>query len=113
MKHLVRLTRPFDASHQYGDGDCKELHGHSWQLSVVFELESPSDINRWGSGERLLDALVKEIDNRHLNDQIPASTPSPPGVAAWAFERLDMVLPGLVKTECEMAFGHTVGICER
>lgn len=109
MKHLVRISRTFEASHQMPAGACSKLHGHSWVMGIVYETSPGADRDQ---ARRLLEGIVLELDGKHLNEQLPASIPDTSGVAAWAFERLDMVLEGLIQTECELAFAERA-ICER
>lgn len=90
-------------------GACSKLHGHSWVMSIVYQTAPGADRD---SSKRLLEGLVNELNGKHLNEQLPASIPDTSGVAAWAFERLDMVLEGLVQTECELVFAEKA-ICER
>ncbi len=70
-------------------------------MSVTFEAE-PSDEDARLAADGMLHALIKEIDGRNLNDQLPASQPSAQGVAAWAFERCHMVVAGLVGVSVDM-----------
>lgn len=90
-------------------GPCARGDGHSWVLGVVY-LTTPGASRE--EAQRLLEGLASELDHKYLNEQIPASVPDTSGVAAWAFERLDMVLEGLVQTECELVFAEKA-ICER
>lgn len=109
MKNLVRISQTFEASHQMPVGACSKMHGHSWVMGIVYETAPGAERE---TAQRLLNSLTSELDGRHLNEQIPASIPDTSGVAAWAFERLDMVLDGLVQTECELVFAEKA-ICER
>ena len=90
-------------------GVCAKDHGHSWILGIVYESSPGADREQ---PLRLLGGLADELDGKYLNEQIPASIPDTSGVAAWAFERLDMLLTGLVQTECELVFAEKA-ICER
>lgn len=95
MKYSYQFDAEFDASHEYTGGHCSGLHGHGWSIAIRFSTE-PSDLEGRTQAERLFAGLVSEIDGRHLNTQLPVSAPTPMGIAAWAFERLDMLIPGLI-----------------
>lgn len=111
MKHRTTFEAPFSASHLYGAGRCKDvLHGHTWRLVLTIDSE-PADEEGRRVAFSVLRALIGEIDQRHLNDQLPASIPSPQGVAAWAWERCDMIVPGLWRVM--VAMGGEVAIVER
>lgn len=109
MKHLIRISSTFEASHKMPSGSCSKDHGHSWVLGIVYESSPGADRE---PALRLLVGLADELDGKNLNEQLPASVPDTSGVAAWAFERLDMLLDGLVQTECELVFAEKA-ICER
>jgi 6-pyruvoyl-tetrahydropterin synthase len=112
VRHLVRIAQTFEAGHTLPSvPSCAKDHGHSWVLGIVYEVE-PATADQTEAAKRLLEGLITELNGKNLNDQLPASVPSTTGVAAWAFERLDMVLNGLVQTECELVFAEKA-ICER
>ncbi len=101
LKHTTSLSANFEAAHSYGTGRCSGNHGHSWTLSITFSAE-PEDEDARLTADAMLHALIKEVDGRNLNDQLPASQPSAQGVAAWAFERCHMVVPGLELVAVDM-----------
>lgn len=96
------FSLPFEASHSYGTGRCKGQHGHSWTMTVHIAQDDPGDEEARLHAIDMVTALVHELDRRDLNSQLPASIPSAQGVAAWAFERCDMVIPGLTCVTVDM-----------
>lgn len=99
MKRYTHFSTTFEASHEADAGDHTGLHGHSWMLIIGFENE-PTDQTSRTTARNLLAGLASELDGRHVNDQLPASVPTVQGIAAWAFERLSILIPGLAMVEC-------------
>ena len=98
----VRKVFAFEAAHvlPHHPGKCSRLHGHSYRLEVAVEGPlQPSgpaagmvvdfdEISRV-VGREVLDTL----DHGSLNDVV--ANPTAEIVAAWIWERLVPVLPGL------------------
>ena len=99
----VRFTQhlALGASHVLeGHKTCGKLHGHLYHVSLTFEGEPYRD--NWGypmSEKTLAGAIgiVNELKLRHLNDMIPAGTPSVNGIAAYLLERTRVL--GVVRVE--------------
>jgi len=88
MAFLIRCTRRFSAGHQLVlyDGSLEPIHGHNWRVTVTVaadQLDSIGVVMDFHELERLLDAIIQPMHNRHLNE-LPAfasSNPSAENVA--------------------------------
>lgn len=99
----VRRGFDFEAAHRLPrhPGKCRELHGHSYRLTVVVDRQVDAE-----SGLAIdfsdLKAIVKRevvdvLDHRFVNDLI--ENPTAEVMAAWIWRRLVAALPGLVEVE--------------
>ncbi|MDP9173412.1 MAG: 6-carboxytetrahydropterin synthase [Planctomycetota bacterium] len=73
MPFEISTTRHFSASHQLRltDGSMEPLHGHNWVVRIVVASESLDDIGvvmDFHELERLADAIIKPMHNRHLDE---------------------------------------------
>jgi 6-pyruvoyltetrahydropterin/6-carboxytetrahydropterin synthase len=95
MPFEITITREFSASHQLRlyDNSLEPLHGHNWTVVVAVEataLDSIGVVMDFHELERLLNAIVDPMHNRHLND-LPAfasRNPSAENVALHIAESL-------------------------
>ncbi len=76
MHFEINTTRHFSASHQLRlyDGSIEPLHGHNWVVQVAVsasKLDAIGVVMDFHELERLVDAVVLPMHNRHLND-LPA-----------------------------------------
>jgi 6-pyruvoyltetrahydropterin/6-carboxytetrahydropterin synthase len=100
----ITITRDFSASHQLRlyDGSLEPLHGHNWHVIVTvaaMKLDSIGVVMDFHELQRLLDAIIAPMHNRHLNDlaAFAQRNPSAENVAAYIAESL--VLPTGVALE--------------
>lgn len=104
MPFAITITRDFSASHQLRlyDGSLEPLHGHNWHVVVTVaaaKLDAIGVVMDFHELQRLLDAVVSPMHNRHLNE-LPAfvtRNPSAENVAVHLSESLR--LPDTVKLE--------------
>jgi 6-pyruvoyltetrahydropterin/6-carboxytetrahydropterin synthase len=90
MPFQITTTREFAAAHQLKlyDGSLEPLHGHNWRVKVTVaapKLDAIGVVMDFHELERLVDALVVPMHNRHLND-LPAFAelnPSAENVAGY------------------------------
>src|SRR3954447_11290419 len=76
MPFEITTTRTFSAAHQLRlyDGSLEPLHGHNWRVKVT---AAAPKLDAIGVGmdfhvlERLVDAVLAPLHNRHLNDVPP------------------------------------------
>jgi len=73
MPFEITTTRTFSAAHQLRlyDSSLEPLHGHNWRVRVTVgagQLDSIGVVMDFHELERLLDAVLEPLHNRHLND---------------------------------------------
>lgn len=90
MPFEITTTREFSAAHQLRlyDGSLEPLHGHNWRVKVTVaaaKLDSIGVVMDFHELERLVDALVLPMHNRHLNELAPFAelNPSAENVAGY------------------------------
>ncbi|MEO6436659.1 MAG: 6-carboxytetrahydropterin synthase [Tepidisphaeraceae bacterium] len=76
MPFEITAMREFAAAHQLRlyDGSLEPLHGHNWKVCVTAradKLDSIGVVMDFHELERLLDAIVQPLHNRHLNEVEP------------------------------------------
>ena len=107
MPFEITTTREFSAAHQLRlyDGSLEPLHGHNWRVKVTVsaeKLDSIGVVMDFHELERIVDAVIIPMHNRHLNDLtvFKQLNPSAENVA-WHVGR-EMKLPagvGLISVE--------------
>jgi 6-pyruvoyltetrahydropterin/6-carboxytetrahydropterin synthase len=103
MAFDITVTREFAAAHQLRlyDGSLEPLHGHNWRVIVIVstaKLDSIGTVMDFHELERLLDAIIQPMHNRHLNEVRPFSeqlNPSAENVALHIGQSIQ--LPGEVR----------------
>ena len=101
MQFEITTTRYFCASHQLVlyDGSLEPLHGHNWVVRVAViapKLDSIGVVMDFHELERLVDAVIAPLHNRHLNDVPPFESelnPSAENVALHVGRSLAARLP--------------------
>ena len=93
---LVSKLFTFDAAHQLPDydGPCRDLHGHTFHLTVTIRHPVQEDGLAYDFGD--LKKVVKEhvvdrLDHSYLNDLI--RVPSAENLTLWIWRTLSEVLP--------------------
>lgn len=76
MLFEITSTREFSAAHQLVlyDGSLEPLHGHNWKVKITVgapALDAIGVVMDFHELERLADALIVPMHNRHLNE-LPA-----------------------------------------
>ncbi len=90
MPFEIRTVRSFSAAHQLRllDQSLEPLHGHNWRIAVTVsapKLDAMDVVMDFHELERLVDAIILPMHNRHLNE-LPAFAllnPSAEGVAVF------------------------------
>lgn len=102
MPFSITTTRHFSAAHQLRlyDGSLEPVHGHNWVVKVTVEspkLDSIGVVMDFHELERLLDAIILPMHNRHLNElrAFTVVNPSAENVALHVGRSLKV--PGEVK----------------
>ena len=93
---LVSKVFTFDSAHQLTDyhGECENLHGHTFRLTVTIENAVQKDGMAFDF--LLLKNVVREkiiarLDHTYLNDLMP--NPSAENLAIWIWDELAAALP--------------------
>jgi 6-pyruvoyltetrahydropterin/6-carboxytetrahydropterin synthase len=106
MPFEITTTREFSAAHQLRlyDGSLEPLHGHNWRVKVIVsadKLDAIGVVMDFHELERLVDAIITPLHNRHLND-LPAFetlNPSAENVAWHIGQSLKLSAARLVSVE--------------
>lgn len=93
---LVSKVFTFDAAHQLPDyeGPCRNLHGHTYRLTVT--IDNPVQTDGLSYDFHELKRIVKErvidpLDHTYLNDVM--ENPSAENVVLWMWDQLKEALP--------------------
>lgn len=96
----------FDSAHflpHVPDGHkCKELHGHTYRLSVYVEgeLENKLDwVMDFAEMKNVIDPVVKSIDHKLLNNISGLENPTCEIIAIWLWNKIKPEVPLLTKIE--------------
>ena len=96
----------FDAAHflpNVPEGHkCREIHGHTYQLTVV--LEGTPDANLgwvldFADLKRAIEPVIQQVDHKFLNQVPGLENPTCEYIAIWLWNQLKPVLPLLSKIE--------------
>jgi 6-pyruvoyltetrahydropterin/6-carboxytetrahydropterin synthase len=110
MPFEVTTTRTFAAAHQLRlpGGGIEPLHGHNWRVKVTVAaagLDVLGTVMDFHELERLVDAVVVPMHNRHLNDLEPFArelNPSAENVAVHIANSLAGLPDGVRLTRVEV-----------
>ena len=90
MSFQITTTRTFSAAHQLRlyDGTLEPLHGHNWVVKVTVsapQLDAIGVVMDFHELERLVDAAIAPLHNRHLNETeaFASMNPSAENVALY------------------------------
>ena len=72
----ITTTRFFSAAHalRLYDGSLEPVHGHNWRVKVTVaagKLDAIGVVMDFHDLERLVDAIISPMHNRHLNEVEP------------------------------------------
>ena len=95
MHFQISTTRSFSAAHQLRlyDGSLEPVHGHNWRAMITVQsskLDSIGVVMDFHELERLVEAVIGPMHNRHLNE-LPAFgrlNPSAENVALYIGQSL-------------------------
>ena len=76
MAFEISTTRVFSAAHalRLYDGSLEPVHGHNWRVKVTVsaqKLDAIGVVMDFHELERLVDAILSPLHNRHLNEVPP------------------------------------------
>jgi 6-pyruvoyltetrahydropterin/6-carboxytetrahydropterin synthase len=105
MPFQISTTREFAAAHalRLYDGSLEPVHGHNWRVRVTVAapaLDPIGVVMDFHDLERLLDALLTPLHNRHLNEVPPFAgglNPSAENVALHVGRSIAPNLPAPVR----------------
>ncbi len=99
--HELKIISHFDAAHSLRgyDGDCANLHGHTWTVEVLVE---GSELNEIGilidfkDLKKYTKELIKKFDHKYIND-LPAFSegglnPTAENLSKYIYDELDKSL---------------------
>jgi len=93
----------FDAAHALHGypGECRNLHGHTWDVEVVVrgtDLDDVGIVYDFKTLKEDLEAVLGPLDHAFLNDIPPfdAQNPTAENLSRYIYERLDERLAGPV-----------------
>ena len=94
------VKRSFSAAHflRGYQGQCEELHGHTWYVEAELEAENLDEIGLsldFKEVNARLDLVLRELDHRLLNDHpyFKERNPSAEELARFVYGRLAANLP--------------------
>lgn len=90
MPFEIATTRTFAAAHQLRlpDDSIEPLHGHNWRVKVTVaaeRLDALGTVMDFHELERLVDAVITPMHNRHLNELPPFAAELNPSAENVAF----------------------------
>ena len=93
--YQLTVKGDFAASHSLRDyeGKCKNLHGHTWKVDIVFsgkDLNSTGMLVDFKEIKSSLKAILEKLDHQHLNDLEPFGkiNPTSENIAKFIFDKL-------------------------
>ncbi len=101
----VRRRFCFESAHRLPNhpGQCRELHGHSYELWVTVDrpVETSSGMALdFSDLKRIVqEAVVTRLDHRYVNDLL--ENPTAERMAEWTWRALESQLEGLVEIELQ------------
>ena len=105
MPFEITTTRTFSAAHQLRlpSGGIEPLHGHNWRVKVTVsaaQLDALGTVMDFHELERLVDAVLGPMHNRHLNELEPFTAELNPSAENVAYHvARSLHLPGAVRLE--------------
>jgi len=98
----ITIHRVFSAAHalRLYDGSIEPLHGHNWTVDLTVgsqHLDKIEIVMDFHELERIVDALIAQLDTSNLNDVEPFSNsrvnPTAERVAQWIGQQVAKQLP--------------------
>lgn len=96
----------FDSAHflpHVPDGHkCKEIHGHTYRLTVYVEGEIEKKLEwvmDFAEMKNVIDPVVKSIDHKLLNNISGLENPTCEIIAVWLWNKIKPEIPLLTKIE--------------
>jgi len=102
MKLLISKTFRFEAAHKLVgyDGDCANLHGHSYVLEVCVkdEVSNNGMVMDFKELKNIVSAQVIDIlDHQYLNDMF--GNPTAENILIWIIRKLQPQIPTICRVK--------------
>jgi len=101
--YTIFFETHFAASHQlHGyQGECKDLHGHTWKVRVEITSDQTNDIGISMDFRQLKEisrSVLELLDHRHINDVPPFDriNPTAENLSKFIYESVKIKLPDSV-----------------
>ena len=106
---IIYKTFTFDSAHALphvpDDHKCKNVHGHTYHLTIYIEDEIDAHLGwvmDFGNLKEIIGPLIKRIDHQYLNDIKGLENPTCELFVKWIWDELIHDLPSLKKIKlCE------------
>lgn len=96
----------FDSAHflpNVPDGHkCKEIHGHTYQLTVYMEGELDSHfgwVMDFAELKQAIEPVIKQVDHKFLNQMAGFENPTCENIAIWLWNQIKPNVPLLSRIE--------------
>ncbi len=97
---LLTVKGDFASSHHLRDyeGQCKNLHGHTWKVEIVVQgegLNGAGMLVDFQQIKKVLREILSGLDHRHLNDiaYFKENNPTSENLAKYIFDSFLTLLP--------------------
>lgn len=97
--YKVGVKAGFSAAHRIEDhpGRCSKLHGHSWEVEVVFRAEEVGKegmVVDFDFARKALEDVISPFDHAYLNEISPFDEMSPTAenIARYVYENIERKL---------------------
>ena len=103
MKTRLERDFRFEAAHRLPmvppGHKCARMHGHSYAVTVAMEgeLDGTGWLMDFAEIDDRVMPIIREIDHQVLNEIEGLGNPTSEILAAWLWQRIAPVLPGLVE----------------
>lgn len=103
---LIYKEFTFDAAHFLSkvpaDHKCRQLHGHTYHLTVFIEGDILPDlgwVEDYGDIKKKVKSVLSLIDHKYLNDVPGLENPTCELMIIWLWNKLTPLLPNLKRLE--------------
>jgi 6-pyruvoyltetrahydropterin/6-carboxytetrahydropterin synthase len=92
----TRVKTHFDAAHKLRDynGKCANLHGHRWEIEVVFEQDFLDPATKMTVDFKVIKRLLEPVlpDHRYLNEVYSEENPTAEFIAKEMYEGIEAAM---------------------
>lgn len=98
----LKKSFTFEAAHllPFHNGKCRNLHGHSWKLTVIIKGQKTDLIKGiltdYGQIGELVKPIIEQyLDHQYLNQSLVMESPTSENIAIWCWEHIYKLIPNL------------------